>query len=86
MALRLAPATPIKSLFRTLALLAPLAMASPVWALDYLNVTIEPDRAVPGACFSFSGQLPHGKANALEPFVTIEPAIDHSLEARGKDL
>jgi uncharacterized protein YfaS (alpha-2-macroglobulin family) len=86
MALCLAPATPIKSLFRTLALLAPLTMASPVWALDYLNVTVEPDRAVPGACLSFSSELPRGKANALEPFITIEPAIDHSLAARGKDL
>ena len=86
MALRLAPATVIASLFRTVALLVPLAMATPVWALDYLNVTVEPDRAVPGACFSFSGELPRAKANALEPFVAIEPAIDHSLEARGKDL
>ena len=60
--------------------------ATPVLALDYLNVTVEQDRAVPGACLSFTGDLPRGKADALEPFIAIEPKIDHSLQARGKDL
>jgi uncharacterized protein YfaS (alpha-2-macroglobulin family) len=86
MAHRLAPKHSTKFLLRALVLLAPLTLASPVWALDYLNVTIEPDRAVPGACLGFSSDLPHGKAAALEPFITISPAVDHSLQASGKDL
>lgn len=55
-------------------------------AVEYLNVTVQPDRAVPSACFSFSAPLPRGKADALEPFVAITPALDHTLQPRGKDL
>ncbi len=55
-------------------------------AMDYLNVTVQPDRAVPAACFSFSAPLPRGKADALEPFFAITPPTDHNLQPRGKDL
>ena len=61
-------------------------LAGPASALDYLNVTVQPDRAVPAACLSFTTELPRGKAPAFEPFVAITPAVDHSLEVRGKDL
>jgi uncharacterized protein YfaS (alpha-2-macroglobulin family) len=64
--------------------MAPLAGSA--WAIDYLNVTVQPDRAVPAACLSFTTELPRGKAQALEPFIAIVPALDHSLDARGKDL
>lgn len=60
--------------------------AGPAAAVDYLNFTVQPDRAVPATCLSFSTALPHGKSAGLEPFVAISPKIDHSLEARGKDL
>ena len=60
--------------------------ALPAAAVDYLNVTLQPDRAVPGACFSFSTPLPRGAEAKLDPFVAITPKIDHSLSARGKDL
>lgn len=63
-----------------------LAGAGRAGAVDYLNVTVQPDRAVPSACFSFSSPLPRGVAGALDPFVSIEPAADHSLQSRGKDL
>ena len=66
--------------------LAALVPSTPAQALDYLNVTVEPDRAMPSACLSFSTQLPRGHAETLEPFIAIQPAVDHSLEARGKDL
>ena len=69
-----------------LALLAGLLAAGPAVALDYLNVTVQPDRAVPAACLSFTTELPRGKAQGLEPYVAVEPKIDHSLEVRGKDL
>ncbi len=59
---------------------------TPAHAVEYLNVTIQPDRAVPGACFSFSTPLPRGEARAFEPFLAIDPATDHSLQPRGKDL
>ena len=68
------------------AFLAGLVAASPSWAVDYLNVTVEPDRAVPSACLSLSSDLPRGSASALEPYVAIEPKTDHSLQVRGKDL
>ncbi|VVC54084.1 hypothetical protein RHAL1_00977 [Beijerinckiaceae bacterium RH AL1] len=67
-------------------LLATGVASGPAFALDYLNVNVQPDRAVPSACFSFTAELPRGKAQSLEPFVAITPATDHSLEARGKDL
>ena len=63
-----------------------IAAASPSVALDYLNNTVQPDRAVPAACLSFSSELPRGKTELLKPFVAIDPALDHSLEAKGKDL
>ena len=61
-------------------------LCSPAGAVDYLNVTIQPDRAVPGACLSFTSDLPRGRPEALEPFISIAPKIDHGLQARGKDL
>ncbi len=70
---------------RCAALVAGLSAPS-AWALDYLNVTIEQDRAVPSACFSLSAGLLRGKPDALEPYVAIEPKTDHSLQVRGKDL
>ncbi len=75
----------ILAIATSLLFLAPLASGGAL-ALDYLNVTVQPDRAVPVACFSFTTELPRGRAGALEPFVAIEPATDHSLDARGKDL
>ena len=60
--------------------------SGPAAAFDYLNVNVQPDRAVPSACFSFTTELPRGKSQALEPYVAITPTTDHSLEARGKDL
>ena len=60
--------------------------ATPASAIDYLNVTVQPDRAVPAACFSFSSALPRGRAGALDPYVAISPALDHSTQAQGKDL
>ncbi|MCW6506795.1 alpha-2-macroglobulin family protein [Lichenifustis flavocetrariae] len=60
--------------------------ATPASAVDYLNVTVQPDRVVPGACFSFSSALPRGNAAAFDPFVAIEPATDHVVQPRGKDL
>ena len=63
-----------------------LGSAGAASALDYLNQTIEADRAVPSACFAFTSDLPRGHAAALEPFVSITPATDHSLEVHGKDL
>ena len=62
--------------------LAPVAAG----AVDYLTVAVQPDRAVPGACFSFSAPLPRGKADAFAPYVSISPAGDHSLQPRGKEL
>ena len=41
------------------------------WAVDYLNVTVEPDRAIPAACFSFSAPLPRGLAGGFAPFVEV---------------
>ena len=65
-----------------LAIAAPL----PAAALDYLNVTVEPDNAVPSACFSFSTLLRREQKQVIETFVAIEPTLDHSVEIRGKDL
>ncbi len=70
----------------TAMLLAAFLAASPAIALDYLNITVQPDQAVPAACLSFSGPLPRGRAAALEPYVAITPALDHALQPRGKDL
>ena len=39
-----------------------------------------------GACLSFSSELPRGHNQALEPFVAIEPRVDHGLQAHGQDL
>lgn len=79
-----------KTFARRLGVLATLALSITLppaaLALDYLNVTVEPDRAVPGACLSFSSELPRGKAGALDPFVAITPPLDHALQALGKDL
>ncbi len=70
---------------RAAAALLPLLLASwPARAIDYLNVTVQPDRAVPAACLSFTVPLPRGRA--LDPYLAIAPALDHSLDARGKDL
>ena len=63
-----------------------LGLTAPAAALDYLNVNVEPDRAVPAACLSFTTGLPRGKAQGLEPYVAITPKVDHALEVRGKDL
>ncbi len=55
-------------------------------AVDYLNVSVEPDRAVPAACFSFSAPLPRSLAGGFAPFVEVSPKGDHALEPRGQDL
>ena len=63
-----------------------LALASPAFALDYLDVTVQPDTAVPAACLSFSAPLKHETPQVLGSFVRIQPALDHSVVVRGKDL
>ena len=81
--------TSVRSIVKTLSWLALTSVLScplPAYAVDYLNVTVQPDRAVAGACLSFSTELPRGKPQALEPFISIEPKIDHGLQPRGKDL
>ena len=84
--MRLAMSRLVAGMLAATTLLAGLLMAGPAAALDYLNVTVQPDRAVPAACLSFTTELPRGKGQALEPYVAITPKIDHSLDARGKDL
>ena len=78
----------MRSIIRTIGLGLAVVTAMPSWAgaVEYLNVTVQPDRAVPGACLSFSAELPRGKPQALEPYVSIVPSIDHGLQSRGKDL
>ncbi len=78
----------MRNIVRTAAVLALgfAAVPMPAHAVDYLNLTVQPDRAVPGACLSFSAELPRGQSQALEPFISIEPRVDHGLQARGKDL
>ncbi len=63
-----------------------LALASPSLALDYLNVTVQPDAATPAACLSFSTELKRDTPQALGSFIRIQPALDHSVAVRGKDL
>ncbi len=68
-------------------LVAPLLLAPlPASAVDYLNVTVQPDRAVPGACFTFTAPLPRAQAGGFEPYLAITPAVDHAVQPRGKDL
>ena len=67
-------------------LFAALAAPLPASALDYLNVTVQPDNAVPAACLSFSSMLKRETPQVLGAFVRVAPAIDHSVEIRGKDL
>ena len=61
-------------------------LPAPAGAVEYLTMTVQPDRATPAACFSFSAPLPRGKADAFDPFVAVQPPADHSLQPRGKDL
>ena len=75
---------PRKLLWPLAALLAG-AVATPAMAIEYLNVTVQADRAMPTACFSFSTPLPRD-GRTFEPFVTIAPGTDHALQAQGKDL
>ena len=56
------------------------------YAVDYLNVTVQPDRAVPAACFTFSALLPRDKPGSFAPYVDVTPGVDHSLQPRGRDL
>ena len=72
--------------FRGIVLAAALLLPVAAHAVDYLNVTVEPDRAVPAACFTFSAPLPRGKADAFAPYVEVKPKGDVSLEPRGHDL
>ena len=67
-------------------LLLALAAPLPAAALDYLNVTVQPDEAVPAACLSFSTMLRHETPQVLGTFVRVAPALDHSVAVRGKDL
>ena len=50
------------STLRRVLLAAALLAPAEAGAVDYLNVSVEPDRAVPAACFSFSAPLPRGLA------------------------
>ncbi len=75
----------VRHLGMAAALLLPFAPL-PAGAVDYLDVTVQPDRAVPGACFTFTTPLPRKEGRDFEPYVTIDPAVDHSLQPRGKDL
>ncbi len=64
-----------------------LALASsPAAAIDYLNVTVQPDSAVPTACFTFSTALRREQRQVTDAFVAIQPPLDHSVDVRGKDL
>ena len=63
-----------------------LAGLGPARAVDYLNVTVQPDRAVPAACLQFSATLPRGDANAQKPFVAVTPAGDFDFQPHGKEL
>ena len=74
------------SVKRFAALAALLLTGAPAGAVDYLNVTVQPDRAVPGACFTFTAPLPRKEGREFELYVAVEPATDHALQPRGKDL
>ena len=63
-----------------------LASSSPAAAIDYLGTTVQPDSAVPTACLSFSTALRREQRQVMEAFVAIQPAVDHSVDVRGKDL
>ena len=82
----LADTRSLRRAFAALVLLPALATALPALALDYLNVTVQPNKAVPGACLSFSTMLRHEAPQVLGSFVRITPAIDHAVTLRGKDL
>ena len=68
------------------ALVVSLASVTPAAAIDYLNMTVQPDSTVPTACFTFSSVLRREQRQTTEAFVAIQPAIDHSVDVRGKDL
>ena len=69
-----------------LLLAAALLGPAKAYAVDYLNLTVQPDRAVPSACFTFSAPLPRDKPGSFAPFVDVTPGVDHSLQPRGRDL
>ena len=74
------------STLRRVLLAAALLAPAEAGAVDYLDVAVEPDRAVPAACFSFSAPLPRETPGGFAPFVEVSPAGDHALEPRGRDL
>ena len=59
---------------------------APAAAVDYLNNTVQADRAIPTACLQFSAPLPRGDAQAQKPFVAVTPPGDFALESHGRDL
>lgn len=65
---------------------AALSLPAPAGAVDYVNVTVQPDRAAPAVCFTFTAPLPRGTAGAFAPFVDVSPKRDVSVEPRGRDL
>ena len=65
---------------------AVLAAPLPAAAMDYINVTLQPDSATPTACFTFSSAPRHGQRQVTEAFVALAPALDHSVDLRGTDL
>ena len=69
-----------------LLLAAALLGPAKAYAVDYLNVTVQPDRAVPSACFTFSTPLPRDKPGSFAPYVDVVPGVDHGLQPRGRDL
>ncbi|WP_237479027.1 alpha-2-macroglobulin family protein [Lichenibacterium dinghuense] len=74
------------STLRRVLIAAALLAPAEAGAVDYLDVAVEPDRAVPAACFSFSAPLPRETPGGFAPFVEVSPAGDHALEPRGRDL
>ena len=68
------------------AIAAVLAAPLPAAAMDYINVTLQPDSAVPTACFTFSSAPRHDQRQVTEAFVALAPALDHSVDLRGNDL
>ena len=63
-----------------------LLAATPSRALDYLNIRVQNDEAVPSACLSFSSPIAKTDPSVLAAYVDVQPRGDHALEVRGKDL
>lgn len=65
-----------------------MALACPLEAraFDYVDRSLQVDQALPSVCLNFDTPLARGNGEAYQPFVTLDPASDHGLAVRGKDL